>query len=56
MQSIFSWAPRVHEKILIFSGIFWAFSFVFQICMFPYETSFNELSIVRQVDSEFTEE
>ena len=46
MQSIFSWALRVHEKILIFSGDLWAFSFVFLIYMFTYETRFNEIERV----------
>ena len=43
MQSIFSWALRVHEKIFIFSGIVWAFSFGFCTCKFTCDVSFNEL-------------
>ena len=43
MQLIFSWALRVHEKILIFSGIFRAFSFVFCIGMLTWETSLNQI-------------
>ena len=43
MQSIFSWALRVHEKIFIFSGIVWAFSLVFCTCKFTCDVSFNEL-------------
>ena len=49
MQSIFSWALRVHEKIFIFSGIGWAFSFVFCTCKFTCEVSFNELKQVSVV-------
>ena len=46
MQWIFSWALRVHEKILTLSGCIWAFSVGFWICVFPSEASFNEIKLV----------
>ena len=46
MQWIFSWALRVHEKIVTLSDFIWAFSVGLWICVFPSEASFNEKKLV----------